>query len=115
MRRELVFTPAALADLEEIFWFIAADNPPRARSYIAEIEQACGNLCNMPHMGLKRPDLRPELYILSMSVPDRLAAQKQFEAIKQKHSREDTPGEVLPAPQAKSELICAALLGRKGG
>lgn len=63
MNRELVFTPPALADLEEIFWFIAADNPPRARSYIAEIEQACGNLCDMPHMGVKRPDLRPGIYI----------------------------------------------------
>jgi toxin ParE1/3/4 len=36
--RELVFTPAARADLEELFWFIAADDPRRARSYIAEIE-----------------------------------------------------------------------------
>ncbi|UIJ94389.1 type II toxin-antitoxin system RelE/ParE family toxin [Sinorhizobium meliloti] len=40
MSRELVFTPAALADLEETFWFVAADNPRRARSYVAEIEQA---------------------------------------------------------------------------
>jgi len=64
--RELVFTPAALADLEEIFWFIAADNPRRARSYVAEIEQACRNICETPYMGVKRPDLRPELYIFPL-------------------------------------------------
>ena len=45
MSRELVFTPAALADLEEIFWFIAADNPPRARSnglILLEIDHGLG-------------------------------------------------------------------------
>lgn len=66
MSRELVFTPAALADPEEIFWFIAAENPTRARSYIAEIEQACRNLCDTPMMGRKRPDLRPELYVFPL-------------------------------------------------
>ena len=66
MTRDLVFTPAARADLEEIFWFIAADNPRRARSYVEEIEQACGNLCDMPELGVKRPDLRPGLYIFPL-------------------------------------------------
>ena len=58
MTRELTYTPAALADLEEIFWFIAADNPRRARSYVAEVEQACRNLCDSPLIGRERPDLR---------------------------------------------------------
>lgn len=66
MTRELVLTPAARADLEEIFWFIAADNPRRARSYVAEIEQACRNLCDMPEMGVRRPDLRPSLRIFPL-------------------------------------------------
>lgn len=66
MSRELVFTPAALADLEEIFWFIAADNPRRARSYVAEIEQACRKLIETPLMGRKRPDLRPGLYVFPL-------------------------------------------------
>lgn len=30
MTRELVYSPQARADLEEIFWFIAEDNPRRA-------------------------------------------------------------------------------------
>ena len=58
MTRELTYTPAALADLEEIFWFIAADNPRSARSYVAEVEQACRNLCDSPLIGRERPDLR---------------------------------------------------------
>lgn len=66
MTRVLVFTLAARADLEEIFWFIAADNPRRARSYIAEIEAACRTLCDMPQMGIERPDLRPALRILPL-------------------------------------------------
>ncbi|PWW01996.1 toxin ParE1/3/4 [Hoeflea marina] len=66
MNRELVYTPAALADLEEIFWFIAADNPPRARSYVAEIEQACRNLCGTPLMGRTRSDIRPGLYVFPL-------------------------------------------------
>lgn len=66
MSRELVYTSAARADLEEIFWFIAVDNPPRARSYIAEIEQACRNLCETPFMGRERPDLRAGLYVFPL-------------------------------------------------
>lgn len=66
MTRELVFTPAARADLEEIFWFIAADNPRRARSYIAEIEEACSNLCDMPEIGFERSDLRTGLRTLAL-------------------------------------------------
>jgi toxin ParE1/3/4 len=64
--RDLVYTPAALADLEEIFWFIAADNPRRARSYIAEIEEACRNLCETPLMGRQRSDLKPGLYVFPL-------------------------------------------------
>lgn len=66
MSRNLVYTPAALADLEGIFWFIAADNPPRARSYIAEIEQACRSLCDTPLIGRPRPDLRAGLYVFPL-------------------------------------------------
>ena len=66
MKRELLFAPAALADLEEIFWFIAADNPRRARSYIGEIELACGKLRDMPHLGVERADLHPGLRVMAL-------------------------------------------------
>jgi toxin ParE1/3/4 len=64
--RELNFTPAARADLDEIFWFIAADNPRRARSYVAEIEQTCSHLCEMPEKGRSRADLRRGLRVLPL-------------------------------------------------
>lgn len=66
MTRELVYTPAARDDLEELFWFIAADNPRRARSYIAEIEAFCQNLCETPYIGVARPDLRPGLRVFPL-------------------------------------------------
>ncbi len=65
MTRELVFTPAARADLEDIFHFIATDNPRRARSYIAEIEKTCRGLCDMPEMGAAKPHLRVGLRVLA--------------------------------------------------
>lgn len=63
MTRKLFYTQAARDDLEEIFWFIAADNPRRARSYIAEIEACCQKLCDAPGIGVARPDLRPGLRV----------------------------------------------------
>lgn len=53
-------------DLEEIFDFIAADNPRRARTYIEEIRLSCLSLCDMPRMGVERADLRPGLRILPL-------------------------------------------------
>jgi toxin ParE1/3/4 len=36
----LICSPEAQADLDEIFDFIATDNPTRAETYIVEIRQA---------------------------------------------------------------------------
>ena len=66
MTRELFYSPHARADLEEIFWFIAEDNPRRAGTYIAKIETACERLRQTPMMGLERPDLRPGLRVLPL-------------------------------------------------
>lgn len=66
MTRELHYAPEARADLEEIFWFIAPDNPRRAGTYVAEIETACEHLCKTPNIGIERSDLRPGLRILPL-------------------------------------------------
>ena len=66
MTRRLVYTNAALDDLEELFWFIAADNPRRARSYIGEIEAFCLKLCETPEIGVSREDLRQGLRIFPL-------------------------------------------------
>jgi toxin ParE1/3/4 len=62
----LFYTLQAQADLDNIFDFIATDNPRRARTYIDEIRQACRNLCESPMIGTERPDLRPGLRILPL-------------------------------------------------
>ena len=63
MTKPLVYSRQAQSDLDEIFEFIAADNPRRARSYVEEIQQACRALCDTPLIGTARPDLQPELRI----------------------------------------------------
>ena len=62
----LFYSPQSQADLTDLFRFIAADNPRRALSYIAEIQTACENLCTAPLIGTARPDLRPGLRILPL-------------------------------------------------
>ena len=52
--RALIFSGAALADLDDMFDFIAADNPRRARTYIEDIRKACRNLCHSRLIGSER-------------------------------------------------------------
>lgn len=66
MTRSLRYSAKAQADLDEIFDFIAADNPLRAASYIEDIRRACQNLCATPFIGVSRPEVRPGLYILPL-------------------------------------------------
>ncbi len=56
-----VFSPDALADLEEIGDFIARDNPRRALTFVQELRARCRALAAMPYSGRARPELRPEL------------------------------------------------------
>ena len=65
MSKTLVYSAQALADLDEIFDFIAADNPARARSYIEEIQRTCRTLADAPLIGTARPDLQPGLRIMT--------------------------------------------------
>ena len=66
MTKNLVYSWQARADLEDIFSLIAADNPRRAGSYVAEIQTACENLCGTAMIGMARPDLQPDLRILPL-------------------------------------------------
>lgn len=60
------FHPEVRADLDEIWQFIAADNPDAADRMIAEIIEAIDNLVPFPRVGHRRPDLtsRPLRFIL---------------------------------------------------
>ncbi len=66
MTRSLVFAPQAEDDINDVFDFIAADNPRRALSYIEEIQQACRSLCQTPMIGIDRSDLRPGVRVLTL-------------------------------------------------
>ena len=51
------FHPEAVVDLDEIWYFIAGDNPTAADKLIAEILAAVDKLVSFPKQGHKRPDL----------------------------------------------------------
>jgi toxin ParE1/3/4 len=48
---KLRYERGALADLDEIFAYIAADNPEAAARLVARIEQVAARIAASPHMG----------------------------------------------------------------
>ena len=58
---KLTFRPEALADLEEIYDYIAEDNPIAAATFLAELRERCGVLAEQPLIGRERPELHPDL------------------------------------------------------
>lgn len=53
--------PLAEADLDEIWWYIAQDNPGAADRLLDKIEELCRTLAEFPHIGLSRDELYPDL------------------------------------------------------
>ncbi|MCC5621135.1 type II toxin-antitoxin system RelE/ParE family toxin [Nostoc sp. CHAB 5715] len=62
---KLVFSPKAVNDLEEIGDYIARDNPERALSFIAEIEERCRKLLVTPEAFPSRDNLLPGARMVS--------------------------------------------------
>jgi len=60
MSRALI-TPEAAADLTDIAYFVAQDNPHRARTFTREIVAHCHRIANTPHAGRAQPELGPEI------------------------------------------------------
>ncbi len=52
-----VLHPAALTDLNEIWEYIAADNPGAADRVLEDIQEAIQTLVPFPQLGHQRPDL----------------------------------------------------------
>ena len=52
-----VFHPDALTDLNEIWEYIAADNPAAADLVLEDIQEAIHSLVPFPKLGHQRPDL----------------------------------------------------------
>ncbi len=54
-------TPGAQIDLEEIWNWIAADNPARAVTFLEDLNTVFERLAAMPLIGRKREDIQREL------------------------------------------------------
>ena len=54
-------TPRAEQDLEDIWFFVAQDNPDAADRLLDRIEQSTRLLADNPHIGPARPAVAPEL------------------------------------------------------
>jgi plasmid stabilization system protein ParE len=57
MSEDYDFHPEASIDLEDIWEFIADDNPAAANRVIADILNTIEKLVPFPHQGYRRPDL----------------------------------------------------------
>lgn len=53
--------PQAEADLEDIWWHIAQDNPDAADRLLDNIEERCITLARFPYIGTSRDELLPDL------------------------------------------------------
>ncbi len=53
--------PLAEVDLEDIWWFIAQDNPDAADRFLDKVEEHCRTLAQFPKMGVSRDELMPLL------------------------------------------------------
>jgi toxin ParE1/3/4 len=54
-------TPRAGRDLEEIWFFVAQDNPVAADRWLDTLEEKLSLVADNPLMGTARPDIAPEL------------------------------------------------------
>ncbi len=53
--------PLAESDLEEIWWYIAQDNPDAADKMLDRIDERCAAVAQFPMMGVSREELFPSL------------------------------------------------------
>ncbi len=58
---KVVLRPLAEADLDDIWWYIAQDNPDAADSFLDRIEERLHALAQFPEMGITRDELMPSL------------------------------------------------------
>ena len=58
---KILKTPAAENDLNEIWWYIAQDNPDSADKLLDEIEETSRKLARFTDMGRSRDELHPGL------------------------------------------------------
>ena len=58
---QLLITPLAAFDLEEIGDYIAQDNPARARAFVTALHAQCEKICHNPAGYRRQPELSDDL------------------------------------------------------
>jgi len=58
--------PQAEADLDDIWWYIAQDNPDAADRVLDSIDERCTTLAQFPYIGTNRDEIMPNLRSLSV-------------------------------------------------
>lgn len=58
---QVVKRPLAETDLDEIWWYLAQDNPDAADRFLDKIEERCRTLAQFPNLGVSRDELHPGL------------------------------------------------------
>jgi toxin ParE1/3/4 len=65
VKHKVQFRPAAAADLENIYDFIARDNPLNAFAFIQRIRRRCEEIAEFPEAAPLHEDLKPGLRLLA--------------------------------------------------
>lgn len=58
---QILKRPQAEADLDDIWWNIAQDNPDAADRLLDSIDERCVILAQFPYIGISRDELLPDL------------------------------------------------------
>ena len=58
---QVVKLPQAETDLDDIWWYIAQDNPDAADRFLDTIAERCQTLAQFPNIGISRDELMPSL------------------------------------------------------
>ncbi|MBL8809810.1 MAG: type II toxin-antitoxin system RelE/ParE family toxin [Planctomycetaceae bacterium] len=61
----LLITESAQADLDQIWLFIARDNPIAADQFVERLISRCHSYANQPLLGERRPELGPDIRCFS--------------------------------------------------
>ena len=92
--RQLIVSPAALADLREIWEFIATDDPAAADLVLDEVGGRLDLLLDSPLMGRQRPELAPGLrsFLSGRYVIFYIAEEEAVRVVRVLHGARDIEG-----------------------
>jgi toxin ParE1/3/4 len=100
MSYTVIFTPESVAQLTELYRYIAAASSPEvAARYIDSIVTYCESLQSLPHRGIQRDDIRPGLRITSYR--KRVAIAFEVDDVQLVASKKVQTGKLLGRQQNK--------------